>query len=88
MFSPKVIGEQVATGMIPTVKSAQVDPNASPLLEQASNQLDQRVTYLNTNDISVPGNVQQKLIRSASIAYTPGQDSTKICQALEGAYKQ
>ena len=88
MFSPKVISAQVATGMIPTLKSVQVASNVNPLLAQAATQLDQRVSYLPTTDVSVPGNDLQNLIRATSLAYTKGQDSTKICQALEGAYKQ
>ncbi|GCE31735.1 ABC transporter substrate-binding protein [Dictyobacter alpinus] len=86
MFSPKVISVQVSKGMIPTVKNVQVDQKANPLLEQAANHLDERVTYLPPNTY-VPGNVQQNLIQATGLAYTKGPGSTQICQALEGAYK-
>ncbi|GCE15895.1 ABC transporter substrate-binding protein [Tengunoibacter tsumagoiensis] len=88
MFSSSVIAKQVSTGMIPTLKSVQPDPNASPLLKQATTELDNRVSYISTNDVSVPGNVQQNLIRATGLAYTKGQSSPQICQSLEGAYKQ
>ena len=88
MFSPKVISAQVATGMIPTVTNVQVATNVNPLLKQAATELDSRVSYVATNDPYVPGNVQSNLIRATALAYTKGQNSTQICQALEGAYKK
>ncbi len=88
MFSPNVIGEQVAQGMIPTVTNVQLATNVNPLLKQAATQLDSRVSYVATNDPYVPGNVQSNIIRATALAYTKGQNSTQICQALEGAYKK
>ncbi len=88
MFTPSVISEQVTTGMIPTVKSVQVASSANPLLKQATSELDQRVSYLSNNDKYVPSGALQNITRATSLAYTKGQNSNQICQALEGAYKK
>ena len=74
--------------LTPAVKTdASALQNASPLLKQATSQLDDRVSYVLLPDLYVPGDVLSKLQNATSQAFTSGQTVSQICSALQAAYK-
>lgn len=88
LYDPTSIAHLVEKGgMVPAVQNVQLDKDkVSPLLDQATNQLDGRVSYVLMPDTYVPAAVQDKFIRASSQAFIKGQTVDQICSAIQGAY--
>jgi multiple sugar transport system substrate-binding protein len=58
----------------------------SPLLKQSLTEFPERVDFPVMPDIFVPADVSNPMYRASSIAYTPGNDASVICGAIDEIY--
>lgn len=87
MYKPETVNQFIEqTDMTPALKVEHGPEAVSPLLDQATTQLDERVDYVLLPDLYVPGDVLAELQRATSLAFTDGQSVDQICSALQGAY--
>jgi multiple sugar transport system substrate-binding protein len=89
MYQPSTISQFIEkASMTPAVQTdASALKNTNSLLQQATSQLDSRVSYVLLPDLYVPGSVLNKLQNATSQAFIAGKTTSQICSALQTAYK-
>ncbi|CAM5653083.1 hypothetical protein SALBM135S_10117 [Streptomyces alboniger] len=87
-YRPEVAGRFVADASIyPAVKlAAERRKSDDPLLNSAVNDIAATTTDAQLPDLHIPAAANTPLVQATSLAFGPGNDAEKICEALDQAY--
>ncbi|CAM5389373.1 hypothetical protein SALBM135S_08039 [Streptomyces alboniger] len=87
-YRPEVAGRFVADASIyPAVKlAAEHRKSDDPLLNSAVNDIAATTTDAQLPDLHIPAAANTPLVQATSLAFGPGNDAEKICEALDQAY--